>query len=67
MVKVWLVKPFGTHALSWMRPINRENHATLALWDHVADIPFTGPVIKEGLTRNDLNALHMLILLRDVM
>lgn len=66
MRKVWLDKGFGVHAQSWMRPINRENRATLTLWDHLAGIPFTGPVIKEGLLRNDPNALHMLILVQGV-
>ena len=59
MVKVWLVKPFGTHALSWMRPINRENRATLDLRRYV-DRNFgetTARVVNGRLNRNDLRGL----------
>lgn len=64
MEKVWLDKGFGAHAVNWMTPINRANRATLILWDHLAGIPYVGPVIKDGLLRNDPNALQMLILVQ---
>lgn len=59
-MKVWLLdKGFGAHANSWMRPINRENRATLDLRRYV-DRNFgetTARVVNGRLNRNDLRGL----------
>lgn len=68
MQKVWLDKGFGVHATSWMRPINRENRAVMAVRDHVAWLatPELATLINRDLDRNDLNGLSMILFLQDL-